>query len=292
MGFDTEIKQFLKTHPFSEMMVDGILTKYLLCGRQDAKYTLVYLVGGTGISAVWFQHILKMETDYRILTMDYPMEIKTNEKLAAHIVRLVDMLQLKNPVFIGASLGGFLAQLVGRLAPERVAGICLYSTCSLSETSVADLKKQYGSYGMILKLMKIVPYSWIRKLSIGVSKKQVGVENEQDSDRIYMEDFFTWVYNCYTKEFDVHMTTLLVDIAQLSYMTKEDYARFDDRSLLVLPRKDQAFSEAALKDLIDSMPRAKIERVNGGHTATLFKVEEYVAATRRFIEDLEETHAG
>ncbi|MBU5430000.1 alpha/beta hydrolase [Kineothrix sp. MSJ-39] len=292
MSFDTEIKQFLQTHPFCETTVDGIPTKYLLCGRQDAQYTLVYLVGGTGISAVWFQHILKMEADYRILTMDYPMEITTNEKLAVHILRLVDALQLENPVFIGASLGGFLAQLVGRLAPERVAGICLYSTCSLSETSVADLKKQYGSYGMILKLMKIVPYSWIRRLSIGVSKKQVGVENEQDSDRIYMEDFFTWVYNRYTKEFDVHMTTLLVDIAQLSYMTKEDYARFDDRSLLVLPKKDKAFSEAAQKNLIDSMPRAKIERVNGGHTATLFKVEEYVAATRRFIEDLEETHAG
>ena len=130
MSFEAEIKHFLQTHPFSQMMVDGILTKYLLCGKQDAKYTLVYLVGGTGISAVWFQHILKMEADYRILTMDYPMEITTNEKLAAQ------------------------------------------------------------------------------------------------------------------------------------------------------------------KDLIDSMPRAKIERVNGGHTATLFKVEEYVAATRRFIENLEETPAG
>ena len=292
MSFDKEIKQFLQTHPFCETTVDGIPTKYLLCGKQDAKYTLVYLVGETGISAVWFQHILKLEADYRILTMDYPMEITTNEKLAAYIVRLVDVLQLKNPIFIGASLGGFLAQLIGRLAPERVAGICLYSTCSLSETSVADLKKQYGSYGIILKLMKFAPYSLVRKLSIGVSKKQVGVENEQASDRIYMEDFFTWVYNCYTREFDVHMTMLLVDIADLSYMTKEDYARFDDRSLLVLPKKDEAFSEAAQKDLIDSMPRAKIERVNGGHTATLFKVEEYVAATKRFIEDLEETHAG
>ncbi len=292
MSFDEEIKSFGKTHPFQHRSVDGISTRYLLCGKQDAKYTLVYLVGGTGISEVWFHHILKMEKDYRILTMDYPMEIENLEALAQHILHLVEELKLSNAIYIGASLGGFLAQLIGRIAPEKVAGLCLYSTCSLSESSVCDLKKQYRSYGIMLPLMKIVPYSLVRKISINVSKKQVGVENEKESDRIYMEDFFTWVYNQYTREFDLHMTTLLVDIARLNCLTKADYARFDDRTLLVLPKKDKAFSDAAQKDLIDSMPRAKVHRVDGGHTATLFKVDDYVAATRSFIEGLEEVHAG
>lgn len=286
MSFDYEMQSFLATHPFKQISVDGITTKYLLCGNTASKYTLVYLVGGTGISAVWLNHILKMESDYRILTMDYPMELNTIEDLSRHILHLVDALHLDNAIYIGASLGGFLAQIIARIAPEKVAGICLYSTCSLSETSVADLKKQYSSYGIMLSLMKIVPYSWVRKLSIRISQKQVGVENEADSDRIYMEDFFAWVYHQYTKAFDVHMTTLLIDIAQLTFMTPADYAKFDDRALLVLPKKDKAFSEAAQKDLINSMPRAKIERVDGGHTATLFKVDAYVNATRHFIETL------
>lgn len=292
MSFDAEMKNFMETHPYKHTEVDGIPVKYLLCGKQNAKYTLVYLVGGTGISSVWFNHILRMEADYRILTMDYPMEIGEVEALAKYILRLVDVLKLPNTIFIGASLGGFLAQLIARTAPERVAGVCLYSTCSLSETSVADLKRQYRSYGPMLGLMKIVPYSWIRKISIRVSKKQVGVENEKEADRIYMEDFFTWVYSNYTREFDVHMTTLLVDIARLTYMTPADYASFDDRALLVLPRKDKAFSEAAQKDLTDSMPRAQVKWVDGGHTATLFKVDEYVKATRDFIKGLEVSYAG
>lgn len=79
---------------------------------------------------------------------------------------------------------------------------------------------------------------------------------------------------------------------RLTYMTPADYASFDDRALLVLPRKDKAFSEEAKQDLTDSMPRAQVKRVDGGHTATLFKVDEYVRATRDFIEGLEVSHAG
>ena len=73
MKFDTEINNFMATHTFKQINVDGISTRYLLCGNEDLKYTLVYLVGGTGIPEVWLNHILKMETDFRILTMDYPM---------------------------------------------------------------------------------------------------------------------------------------------------------------------------------------------------------------------------
>ena len=53
MKFDTEINNFMATHTFKQIKVDGISTRYLLCGNEDSKYTLVYLVGGTGIPEVW-----------------------------------------------------------------------------------------------------------------------------------------------------------------------------------------------------------------------------------------------
>lgn len=69
MAFAEELSAFRKTHPFSEVDVDGVTTSYLLCGNPDSKLTLVYLVGGTGFSVVWFKHILQMEREYRILTV-------------------------------------------------------------------------------------------------------------------------------------------------------------------------------------------------------------------------------
>lgn len=38
------------------------------------------------------------------------------------------------------------------------------------------------------------------------------------------------------------------------------------------------------KDVLDMVPDAKVVRVDGGHVATLYKVGDYVKATREFIE--------
>ncbi|MCD7811951.1 MAG: alpha/beta hydrolase [Ruminococcus sp.] len=286
MAFAEEIQWFGKTHPFAEEKIDGISTRYLLCGKADARYTLVYLVGGTGISDVWFNHIIQMEEDYRILTFDYPMEINDSEQLADHIMKLMKKLDIKNPVLIGASLGGFIAQLIARRHSDILSAVALYSTCSLSQASIADLKKQYKSYGVLMGLMKIVPYSWIKKMLFAVSKKQVGMENENPTDKAYMEDFFAWIYGHYTKKFDLHMTGLIIDVAGIKPFEPSDYKRFDNKTLLVLPKADKAFSEAAQADLLLSMPKAKTVKVEGGHTATLYQVDEYVRETREFLESL------
>lgn len=95
--------------------------------------------------------------------MNYPMQINDLEELADMISKLALSPDLRNPVYIGASLGGFIAQLIARKHPDKVHGMCLYSTCSLSENSIADMKKQYKIYGLLLFMMKIVPYSWLRK---------------------------------------------------------------------------------------------------------------------------------
>lgn len=285
MAFSEELKAFQYTHPFSTTIVDGIEVNYLLCGNESSKITLVYLVGGTGFSVVWFNHIKQMEKDYRILTFDYPVQINDMEQLADFVIRFVEQMKIKNPLFIGASLGGFLTQLIMRKYPNDDAAYGLYSTSALSASAVKDLMKQYKSYGVMLALMNIVPYSWIRKILINVSKKMVGVENEAEQDRKYMEDFFEWVYRNYTKEFDIHMTTLMVSIAKIKPITEQEYKKADKNVLLVLPTDDKAFSEAAKNELISHLPNAMVTMVTDGHTATLYKVCTYVESTRKFIEE-------
>lgn len=287
MAFSEELNEFVKTHPFTKISVNGITAKYLLCGNTDSKLTLVYLVGGTGFPEVWFKHILMMESDYRVLTFNYPIGIEKIEQLADHVIQLIDELNVRNPVFIGASLGGMLAQIIARKYPEKASGVCLYSTCSLSEVSMKGLKKQYRSYRIILPLMKIVPYSLINKFVISVSKKQVGMQEGSAEEKAWLEEFFTWVYQNYTKEFDIHMTSLMIDVAKITPITKKEYAQFDGKSLLILPLADKAFPPEAQRDLIDMMPRADTERLDGGHVTTLYKVDTYVNATKEFLRKLQ-----
>ena len=70
-----------------------------------------------------------MEQDYRILTFDYPMEINDIEELADFVIQLIKKLEIKYPVFIGASLGGFLSQLVLRKYQNDDVAYALYGNC-------------------------------------------------------------------------------------------------------------------------------------------------------------------
>ena len=283
MTFSEELKAFEQTHRYSELTIDGIKTSYLLCGNSGSEKTLVYLVGGTGFSAAWFKHIQLMEQEYRILTLEYPVGIEKMEKLADLVMKLIKELDVQNPVFIGASLGGMLAQVIARRYAGSICGICLYSTCSLSETSIRGLKKQYRSYGILLPAMKVIPYNWLRNLLIKVSRKKIGAQNGTDEEKAWLDEFFTWVYQSYTRELDIHMTTLMADIPNLRPITQQEYSVFDDKSLLILPIDDDAFPKEAQQDLMDMMPRASVERLDGGHVATLYRVEEYVNRTKQFL---------
>ena len=285
MTFSEELKAFEQTHSYSDLTIEGIKTTYLLCGNPVSEKTLVYLVGGTGFSAAWFKHIQQMEHEYRILTLEYPVGIEQMEKLADHIMSLIKELGIQKPVLIGASLGGMLAQVIARRYAGSIFGICLYSTCSLSETSINGLKKQYRSYGILLPVMKVIPYNWIRKLLINVSRKKIGAQNGTDEEKAWLDEFFTWVYQSYTKELDIHMTTLMADVPNLMPVTQQEYAAFDEKSLLILPLNDEAFPKEAQQDLMDMMPRANVIRLDGGHVATLYKVEEYVNATKQFLKN-------
>ena len=95
MSFTEELKAFQDTHPFSQIDMNGIGVTYLLCGNPNSKVTLIYLVGGTGLSVVWFNHLRQMEQDYRILTFDYPMEINDIEELADFVILLIKKLKIK-----------------------------------------------------------------------------------------------------------------------------------------------------------------------------------------------------
>lgn len=121
------------------------------------------------------------------------------------------------------------------------------------------MKKQYKIYGLLLFMMKILPYSWLRKMMISISLKQIGIEDEAPEDKKYMEDLFRWVYSQYTKKFDYHLTSLIATVVDLEPFTKEQYDCLCHNALLVLPTDDKAFSDEAKKDLRNMMPYAKIK---------------------------------
>ena len=67
-SYEELITDFLRTHPFRDERIKGADYHYLLCGKGDV--TLIFLVGGMGLSYLYMPYVLALESEYRILTFD------------------------------------------------------------------------------------------------------------------------------------------------------------------------------------------------------------------------------
>ena len=279
--YEELLKEFLRTHPYKEVVVEGAKFHYLLCGKGDT--TLIFLVGGMGLSFLYMPYITALESEYRILTFDYPYEYDDNSGLVESISLLLKHLNIEKGIFVGSSYGGYVAQMIARKYPELTGGMCLFSTASLSEMTVSELRAKYEKKApLLLWILRHVPYSWLKPVMIRSCMRMA--KNTTPEVYSYTKDMFRFIYRDYTRELDLHMTKLLIDLMNQTPCTPEDFIYLNGRILLILPENDESFTPEMQKDLISMMPESVIvEGVDSGHISTLIEVDRYVEEIRSFI---------
>ena len=285
MSFQSELKAFEACHSFRTVEIGDCSFSYLLCGREDSEQTLVYLVGGTGNPLGWYQHVLAMENRYRILLLNYPMGVDQLEPLIGRIGKLLKHLGISRAVWIGASFGGYIAQLMARACPEQTEALVLYATTALTEKGIGDLKAQYRYVGVLLWLIQHVPYNFLKAAALKPAMQKMIPKGDPERTQ-YLKEFTQWVYEGYTRETDLHMTRLMADIVNLKPVTSEDYAFLRGKILLILPEGDQAFTEEMQQDLISLLCGAEVKTMPGGHLATLCSAGAFAEATDAFLRKL------
>lgn len=80
MDFRADFEQFCKDYPVQSRRVKELTFNYRLGGSGDK--TLVLLVGGLGISDVFFNLFRDFAKSFKVLTFDYPIETNSNSVLA------------------------------------------------------------------------------------------------------------------------------------------------------------------------------------------------------------------
>ena len=121
MLFSEKLKVFEAAHPCETLSVNGARFRYLLCGRENEK-TLVLLNGGMNTPEMWLDYVDELSKDNRVLLFDYPQELRTNQALVAGIHAFFQKLGISQPVFVGASDGGMVAQIYVQKYPGETAG--------------------------------------------------------------------------------------------------------------------------------------------------------------------------
>lgn len=286
-SYEELLADFLKTHSYQDVRIKGAEYHYLLCGKGET--TLIFLVGGMGLSYLYMPYVLALEADYRILTFDYPYEFDNNGALADGISELLQYLNIDSGILVGSSYGGYVAQIFARKHPEQTGGLCLFSTAGLSEKTIASLKARYQKLApVLLWVLRHVPYAWLKPAMIRACMRHA--ENAGPEVRAYLLDMFRFIYRDYTRKLDLHMTTLLMDLMNQAPCTAEEFAYLKGRVLLILPENDDSFTPEMQEDLIAMMPESVVvEGIDSGHISTLLEVERYVEELRRFLEGLNKT---
>ena len=280
-AFASDIAAFQAGHRFEYINVEGIPFRYLLCG--EGKTTLTLLTGGMGLAELNFSFIEKLEEHYRVLTFDYPMGLDTNAALADAVHALLEQLGIEKTIFVGESFGGYLAQIIARKYPNITEGLCLFSTAGLNANTVTSLKKKYARIARpMLWVLGHIPYAWLKPTLIKASLRHI--TQATDDELQYMREFFTWAFKYYTGAFDVHMTSLLIDIMNQTPCRKEEFNYLKGRVMLILPDDDGTFTPQMQRELIALFEEPTVvEHISGGHLAPILQTGTYVAAIRDFV---------
>ncbi|WP_329886772.1 alpha/beta hydrolase [Pseudoramibacter faecis] len=279
MTYQEELNIFIKKYPYQTLVSGGGTFRYILVGG-ERRPPLVFLNGGMNVSEMWMRYVENLSEDYRILLFDYPMEFKSNQELVVGMHKFFEDLGLKNPVLIGASDGGMIAQIYTQRYSVDVGGLVLISTGGMDEQTLKSLRRKYFFAPIMLWVMKRCNYEKLKPRLIRAGMHNMP-KGSDPKDVAYIQDMFETIFRDYKQEKDVHISSLLADVMHQMPVTPETFARLKGRILLILPDKD-FFGGEMQKDLVGLMHDPDIMYISGGHMATILQADEYIQKIREF----------
>lgn len=283
MLYSEKLERFSAAHPCETVTVDGVRFRFTCSGREGGR-TLVFLNGGMNTLEMWMDYVEPLAAEYRVLLFDYPRELRTNQELVTGMHAFFRELGIEQPIFVGASDGGMVAQIYVQKYPGETGGLVLISTGGMDAATLKSLKRKYRLAPLMLWYMKHCNYE---KLKPTLIKAGMGhLRNESTEEAAYARNMFETIFKDYPREKDVHISGLLADLMKQTPVTADDFAALAGRILLILPDQD-FFSGRMQQDLIQLMHEPKITYVSGGHLSTVLKADAFIRAIREFLETLD-----
>ncbi len=280
MSYSQELEKFAASHTYETVNAYGAEFRYVRSGKKGG-VTLVFLNGGMNTLEMWMRYVDELSTDYQVLLFDYPQELKTNQELVKGMHAFFKEMGITQPVFIGASDGGMVAQIYTQKYHGEVGGLVLVSTGGMDAATIKSLKKKYFFAPLMLFYMKHCNYEKLKPTLIKAGMGHIRDESKEQAD--YAQDMFETIFKDYKKEKDVHISGLLADLMNQTPVTADDFKQLKGRILLILPNQD-FFSGKMQQDLINLMHNPEIKYVSGGHLSTILKADDYIQIIKEFLK--------
>lgn len=229
---------------------------------------------------MWMDYADGLSGDCRGLLFGYPQELRTNQTLVTGMHAFFQMLGIENPIFVGASDGGMVAQIYVQKYPGETGGLILISTGGMDANTLKSLKRKYFFAPLMLWYMKHCNYEKLKPTLIKAGMSHI--RNESAEEIAYAQDMFETIFRDSPQEKDVHISGLLADLMNQKPVTAEDFAALAGKILLILPDQD-FFSGKMQDDLKKLMHDPEVAYVSGGHLSTVVKADDYIRTIRAFL---------
>ncbi len=279
MTFGEELKIFEEKHPYREISIGGAVFRYVLAGEENKPALL--LLNGLDMQEMWINYVEAFQNEYRVLMIEYPLALNTNQKMIKGLHDLMSELHISKPVIIGASDGGALAQLYALQYSNDISGLVLLTTLTIDSDYVRDIKKI--AWATPLLKLKLKLSNW-DKMKHKLIELVIGYfRDETDDEKAYGKSFFEAIaLNDGYKNKYIHAVGLVGDLGKYDPIPKEKFAFLKGKVLLLLPKQD-IFSKEDQQRLVDVMTEPEVRYMNGGHITFVMRPKEYVDEIRAFL---------
>ena len=280
MTFTQELECFRQKYVYRDVQAAGGMFHYMLAGQGRP---LIFLNGGMNCSEMWLRYVEPLSRQYQVLLLDYPREFTTNGELGRGLHGFFAFLGLKDPMLVGASDGGMVAQFYARDYPGEVAGLALITTGGVDAGTLRVLRRRFCFAQLRLWHLRRCDYEKVKPKIIRYGSDRA--RNESPQDYQYVREMFAALMADYTREKDVHASGLLADILRQKPATREDFASLSGRVLLMLP-DDDFFSHGLQENLVALMPQPRVLRYRGGHVSAVLQAQRFVGEIREMAAQI------
>jgi maspardin len=258
---------FRTQHTIQEGEYDGALWQYVTLGKGDS--TVIFLPGAIGNYYIWWQQLLALSEDLRLISFSYP-SLGSMECVQSGLNAVLRKEGIDRFHIIGSSMGGYIAQYLASTQPERL----LSATFANSFVPTLPFLR---TAPFLRVAIRIFPLAWIHSIYQWFSQLRLVPAGEYDPllEAYLMEvrhaglnkaDFLARL-SCVSQKFkpiqlkDQTFPILIID---------------SDNDPLIRPRMRQA-----VREIYPTTQRYTFK--NAGHFPYLNQPETYTNVIRSFI---------
>ena len=277
--FSEDYNVFFNTHKFSKVTV--LSHDFQVVDAGSGKQTVVFL-NGIDIYHSWIKYVSALENEYRVIMMNYPVEVSKNDEMADLLHALFGKLGIEKPVLCGISDGGVLAQMYAK--KYKVGGLIMVSTLTVDS--------QYVKKNKIEKLVFPLYRMYVEKLkfeklkSMLIASVQRHFRNETEEEKAYGTSFLECVGSDENFRYSfIRALKATMDIFSMKQFDKKDFAYLNGKVLVLIPENDM-FEKEDSKKLVDIFTSPTVKTTYGGHLGLVMRPEPYIDDMKEFLKTL------